>query len=93
MPTIVKLFRPSNSGLRKRLLPLVLGLAAVTAMADKVDRRRVLTLTEMEQAHVRGEMRSLLVGTQKILSSLSADDMGAVAHQARMLGTQMGAQG
>ncbi|QXP86208.1 hypothetical protein KW115_17530 [Methylococcus sp. Mc7] len=74
----------------KLWLPLVLVLAAGAAAADEADRRRVLKLTEGQRAHVLGEMRALLSGTQAILSSLSRDDMAAAAQQARSLGTSMG---
>lgn len=87
VPTLGSAFK---IGPDKPWLPFVLGLTAVTATADEADRRRVLTLTEAQRAHVLGEMRALLSGTQAILSSLSTDDMAAVAQQARSLGTDMG---
>ncbi len=57
--------------------------------ANKFDQRQTLTLNQAQQAHVLSEMRSLLAGTQAIVSALATDDMKTVAKQARLLGMGM----
>ncbi len=58
-------------------------------MADEVDKRQILPLTEMQRDHVLTEMRALLSGTQNILDALLREDMAAVARDARSLGMGM----
>jgi cytochrome c556 len=73
----------------KPWLLLILGLASANAGAE-VDQRQTIRLDSTQRAHVLGEMRSMLSGTQAILAALSNDDMAAVAQQARTLGMNMG---
>ena len=73
----------------KKILALTLGFVTFTAMADEVDRRQILPLTEHQRNHVLTEMRGLLSGTQNILDALSREDMLAVAREARSLGMGM----
>ena len=82
--------RICKSGYVKICLTLVLGLASITAIAEEVDQRQAIKLNAEQRAHVLGEMRKLLSGTQAILAALSVDDMTAVAQQARALGVNMG---
>ena len=77
----------------KKISALVLGLIATSVMASDIDERRVLSITEMQRNHILTEMRALLAGTQNILSALAMDDMAAVAHHARPLGTGMAHKG
>ncbi|PTN12855.1 hypothetical protein [Nitrosomonas aestuarii] len=73
----------------KKVFVLILGMFAITTQAEDFDKRQVLTLTESQRAHIHEEMRALLTGTQKILFSLSEEDMTAVAQHAQSLGTHM----
>lgn len=73
----------------KKLLALVLVLAAITVQAEDFDKRQVITITELQREHVLEEMRALLAGIQKILTSLAEEDMTAVAQHARSLGMGM----
>jgi len=73
----------------KKILALTLGLLAFAAMADEVDKRQILPLSEQQRNHVLTEMRGLLSGTQNILDALSTEDMVAVAREARSLGMGM----
>lgn len=68
---------------------LVLGLMAMTVMADEADNRQMLNLSNPQRNLVLGEMRSLLAGTQMILAGLTKDDMAAVAEHAQALGFNM----
>lgn len=72
-------------------LTLVLAVAAtdVTARAD-TDGRQLIELTAAQRAHVLGEMRALLSGTQRVIAALAAEDMAEVARQASALGMNMG---
>ena len=73
----------------KLWLPLVLGLATGTTMANEADSRLVMNLSKPQRNHILGEMRSLLAGTQMILTALTKDDMAAVAQHAQALGFNM----
>jgi len=73
----------------KLWLPLVLGLATGTTMANEADSRLVMNLSKPQRNHILGEMRSLLTGTQNILAALADDDMAAVAKHAKALGFNM----
>ncbi len=73
----------------KKILALTLGFVAFAAMADEVDKRQILPLSEQQRNHVLTEMRGLLSGTQNILDALSREDMVAVAREARSLGMGM----
>lgn len=73
----------------KLWLPLVLSLVSVTAIANEVDKRQVLNLTEPQRHQVLTEMRELLTGTQDILGALAKEDMVSVAKSARELGFEM----
>lgn len=73
----------------KKILALTLGFVAFAAMADEVDKRQILPLSEQQRNHVLTEMRGLLSGTQNILDALSKEDMVAVAREARSLGMGM----
>jgi cytochrome c556 len=70
-------------------LILVLGLTTTAVLADESDSRQVLNLSNPQRNHVLGEMRSLLAGTQMILTALTKDDMAAVAENAQALGFNM----
>lgn len=74
---------------RKLWLFLVLGLTTTAVIADESDSRQVLNLSNPQRNHVLGEMRSLLAGTQMILTSLTKDDVAAVAQHAQALGFNM----
>jgi hypothetical protein len=74
---------------RKLWLFLVLGLTTTAVIADESDSRQVLNLSNPQRNHVLGEMRSLLAGTQMILTALTKDDMAAVAQHAQALGFNM----
>jgi hypothetical protein len=56
---------------------------------NSFDPRQTLPLNQAQQAHVLSEMRSLLAGTQAIVTALATDDMETVAKQARLLGMGM----
>lgn len=68
---------------------LVLGLASLSAVAEEIDKRQILNLTEPQRHQVLTEMRELLAGTQDILGALAKDDMATVAKSARALGFEM----
>lgn len=68
---------------------LLLSFIASSALADEVDNRQMLNLTELQRNHVLTEMRSLLTGTQNILAAIAKDDMAAVAEHAQSLGFNM----
>jgi hypothetical protein len=72
-----------------KVLVLCFGLAATSALAEDLDNRQILTITETQRGHVLEEMRALLSGTQNILAALSKDDMAEVAQSARHLVTCM----
>jgi hypothetical protein len=59
------------------------------ANTNPFDQRQTLPLNKAQQAHVLSEMRSLLAGTQAIITALATDDMETVAKQARLLGMGM----
>lgn len=71
-------------------LALPLMLMAGNAISQPADQRQVIELNDAQRAHVLGEMRSMLSGTNAILASLASKDMSEVAHQARLLGMNMG---
>jgi len=73
----------------KKILALILGFIAFSAMANEVDKRQILPLSEQQRNHVLTEMRGLLSGTQNILDALSREDMATVAREARSLGMGM----
>jgi hypothetical protein len=66
-----------------------LGFIASSALAEAVDDRQIVNLTEPQRNHVLIEMRSLLTGTQNIIAALAKDDMVAVAENAQALGFNM----
>ncbi len=76
-----------------KFLALSLSLLTLTAMADEVDKRPILPLTEHQRDHVLTEMRAMLLGTQRIMDALSRDDMPTVASEARSLGMGMAHKG
>ncbi len=74
----------------KQCLLLILSLTnMVTVMADEVDNRQVLNVTEPQRHQLLTEMRELLAETQSILAALAQDDMTAVAEHSRALGFEM----
>ena len=68
---------------------LLLAFFATSALAEGIDNRQVLNLTEPQRNHILAEMRELLAGTQDILAALAKDDMAAVAKYSRALGFNM----
>lgn len=68
---------------------IALGLTSLSAIAEDVDNRQILNLTEPQRHYVLSEMRELLAGTQDILGALAKDDMATVAKSARALGFEM----
>lgn len=70
-------------------MALALSMLTFTAIADEIDKRQVLSLTEPQRDHVLTEMRAMLSGTEKILDALSREDMQTVATEARALGMGM----
>lgn len=72
-----------------KVLVFCFGLVATSALAEDLDNRHILTITETQRGHVLEEMRALLSGTQNILAALSKDDMAEVAQYARHLGMGM----
>jgi hypothetical protein len=64
-------------------------LGTLNTNPNKFDSRQTLPLNQAQQAHVLSEMRSLLAGTQAIVTALATDDMDTVAKQARLLGMGM----
>ncbi|MDP2180414.1 hypothetical protein [Methylicorpusculum sp.] len=76
--------------MNKSSLALVLWLSATSlSFASESDHRQALKLTEAQRHHVLSEMRTLLDGTQKILSALADEDMTRVAESAEALGLKM----
>lgn len=73
----------------KKMLAFILGLVAVTTQAEDLDKRQVLMITESQRVHILEEMRAMLSGTQRILASLSKEDMTAVSRHAESLGMRM----
>ncbi len=71
------------------VLALCLACCPLAVLADEVDDREVLALSETQRAHVLGEMRTLLAGVQAIIAALATDDMAGVAAAARALGMDM----
>ncbi len=67
----------------------LLAFMSSSALADEVDSRQMLNLTEPQRNHVLAEMRSLLTGTQNILAALANDDMAVAAEHAQSLGFHM----
>ncbi|MEY3287802.1 MAG: hypothetical protein RLZZ419_44 [Pseudomonadota bacterium] len=72
----------------KFLIP-VIALIATSALAGEIDKRKVLTITELQRLHVIEEMAALLSETQNILAALSKSDMAAVHQYASSLGIGM----
>lgn len=68
---------------------IALSLASLSAVAEDVDKRQILSLTEPQRHYVLSEMRELLAGTQDILGALAKDDMATVAKSAHALGFEM----
>ena len=68
---------------------LLLAFFATSVLAEGIDNRQVLNLTEPQRNHILKEMRELLAGTQDILAALAKDDMAAVAKYSRALGFNM----
>jgi hypothetical protein len=85
----LKLNNNTREIMLKKILALILGFIAFAAMADEVDKRQILPLSEQQRNHVLTEMRGLLSGTQNILDALSREDMATVAREARSLGMGM----
>ncbi len=75
--------------MNRTLYILFWSLITTSALAEEVDKRQTLTITETQRGHVLEEMRALLAGTQSILDALSRDDMAAVAQHAGVLGMGM----
>jgi hypothetical protein len=75
--------------MKRLFLAFVLGLSAMSALADGPDNRHVLSMTEPQRGHVLEEMRALLSGVQNILAALAKENMAAVAQHARPLGKNM----
>lgn len=73
--------------MNKIIFPLI--FITASALADGVDSRQMLSLTEPQRNHVLCEMRSLLTGTQNILAALAIDDMAKVTEHAQSLGFNM----
>lgn len=75
----------------KKILAIALSFIAITpaVAANEIDKRQVLSFTEMQRNHVLTEMRAFLAGTQGILDALLREDMAAVARHARPLGMGM----
>lgn len=71
------------------ILGLATATATATALAEDLDKRQVVTITQIQRDHILGEMRTLLAGIQNILAALSRDDMAAIARYARPLGMSM----
>ncbi|MCK9606340.1 MAG: hypothetical protein M0R33_07795 [Methylomonas sp.] len=82
--------QPQKSALAGLTFALALAGVNGAAWAESADGRQVIELTAAQRAHVLGEMRALLSGTQAILAALAVDDMAAVAGQASALGMNMG---
>lgn len=82
--------QPQKSALAGLGFGLALVVANGNAWADAADGRQVIELTAAQRAHVLGEMRAMLSGTQAMLTALAADDMAEVARQASGLGMNMG---
>lgn len=55
----------------KKILVIALSFIAftTTGAANEIDKRRVLSINEMQRDHVLTEMRALLSGTQNILDA------------------------
>jgi hypothetical protein len=68
---------------------LLLVCFSTSVLADEVDSRQVLNLTEPQRSHVLTEMRALLTATQNITGALAKDDMAAVAKSAKSVGFNM----
>lgn len=77
----------------KKILAVALSCITMTAMASEIDKRQVLSITEIQRNHVLTEMRAFLAGTQGILDALLREDMAAVARHARPLGMSMAHKG
>ncbi|SCY71303.1 hypothetical protein SAMN05216420_11424 [Nitrosospira sp. Nl5] len=77
----------------KKILAIVLSFITMTATANEIDKRQVLSITEIQRNHVLTEMRAFLAGTQGILDALLREDMAAVAKHARPLGMSMAHKG
>ncbi|WON74505.1 hypothetical protein [Nitrosospira sp. Is2] len=65
----------------------------VAAVANDVDKRQIVPLSEHQRDHILSEMRALLAGTRNILDALSRDEMATVAREARALGLGMAGKG
>lgn len=68
---------------------IALVLVSLSAVAEEVDKRQILNLTEPQRHYVLSEMRELLAGTQDILGALAKEDMATVAKSAHALGFEM----
>lgn len=73
----------------KIVIACFFSMVAVVAQANELDKRQILEVNAMQRMHILVEMRALLSGTQKILHSLSEENMTAVAQHAQSLGTRM----
>lgn len=62
---------------------------ATSALAEEVDNRQILNLTEPQRNHVLSEMRALLTGVQSIIGALAKEDMATVAESAKAIGFNM----
>ena len=74
----------------RTVISIALLLVGSNAMSEEIDQRQAIQLNEGQRAHVLGEMRAMLSGTQAILASLAENDMAEVARQASLLGTHKG---
>lgn len=77
----------------KKVFAIALSFITMTATANEIDKRRILSITEIQRNHVLTEMRAFLAGTQGILDALLREDMAAVARHARPLGMSMAHKG
>ena len=59
-----------------------------TTQQERLDKREMLPLNEMQREHVLNEMRGLLLATQGIIEGLANEDMQAVAVAASAVGMQ-----
>lgn len=67
----------------------MLSVITISAAANDIDKRQILSVTETQRNHVLSEMRAFLTATQNILDAVLREDMTAVAHHARPLGMNM----
>lgn len=78
-----------NSCLYKLCLALLFSLVTITAMANQVDDRQIVKLSEVQRNHLLVNMRGLLTTTQNILAALAKEDMNTVSEKAKAVGFNM----